>query len=108
MECWVLGSGLWVLGSLVLGLDLGSDGLKKCSLGMTNSNLATYHHLDGCKQGIGMLERCTRGVMIMRWDPTVGCAMTASANMTKEPLRGSNASDPTTPPVATERCSGSS
>ena len=49
VECWALGSEFWVLGSLALVLGSGFGELKRCGLGTTGSNLATYHHMDGYK-----------------------------------------------------------
>jgi hypothetical protein len=35
VECWALGSGFWALGSLVLDLSSGSDGLRRRDLRKT-------------------------------------------------------------------------
>jgi len=43
----ILGTGFWVLGSLVLDLSSGSGGLRKRGLRMTGLNHTTYHHVDG-------------------------------------------------------------
>jgi hypothetical protein len=52
--------------------------------------------VDGYKQGLWSVRGCSRSVIIIRWDPTGGCATSISTNMTKQPLTASNTSDPTT------------
>ena len=57
---YCLGAGFWALGSLVLDLGSGFDGLKRHGLGTTGSNRTTNHHVDGCNLRIwdaqGILE----------------------------------------------------